>query len=94
MTDDGARGVTWKATLIGGAMTLATSTAGYVSSHWGGVTSEQAAKDKAELIAKIDSSTKAAAAKVADDMREYVDEKFSKASVYSPPKRKGRRAEP
>jgi len=92
MTDDN-KSTTWKATVIGAVMALASSAAGYVSSHWGGVTVESAAKDKAELIAKIESSSASAAAKVEDSMRKYVDEKFDSVPVYQPPKRKGRRGE-
>ena len=88
---DEPRSTTWKATAIGAAMALASSAAGYVSSHWGGVTVESAAKDKAEMKAFIEESAKTTAAKVEDSMRKYVDEKFESVPVYQPPKRKGRR---
>jgi hypothetical protein len=68
--DDTPKNVTWKATLIGTAMTLASSTAGYISSHWGGQTLESAAKDKKELKAFIEESAKTTAATVEDSHAE------------------------
>jgi hypothetical protein len=86
--DDTPKNVTWKATLIGTAMTLASSTAGYISSHWGGQTLESAAKDKKELKAFIEESAKTTAATVEDSMRKYVDKKFETTPLYQPPKKR------
>lgn len=89
--DEPGRSVTWKATLIGGAMTLATSTAGYISTHWGGVTSEQLKAVETAIGTKVD-NVKWDVAKGADEMKRYVDEKVtaSEARVIAaqPKKRK------
>ncbi len=74
--DDTPRSVTWKATLIGAAMTLATSTAGYISSHWGGVSSDQLKDTEARIATKVD-NVKWDVAKGGDEMKRYVDEKVS-----------------
>jgi hypothetical protein len=80
---DDTRSVTWKATLIGAAMTLATSAGGYISSHWGGVKSEQLAADKAEILAAID-VVRHEGAKSSDDLKRYVDEKITAAEARFP----------
>ena len=74
--DDAAKSMTWKATLIGGVMTLATSTAGYISTHWGGVTTEQLQGVETRIGTKVD-NVKWDVAKGADEMKKYVDEKVS-----------------
>lgn len=94
--DDAGRSVTWKATLIGAAMTLATSTAGYISSHFGGVTSEQLKETEARIGTKID-NVDHKVAKSGDDLKTYVDEKFAayEARTAVPSKkRKARASEP
>ena len=73
MNDD-TKSVTWKATLIGGAMTIATSIAGYVSTHWGGVTIEQLKGAEDRIGAKVD-GVKGDVAKSSDELKKYVDEK-------------------
>ena len=97
MTDDSNRGVTWKATAIGAAMTVATSIGGYVSSHWGGVTAEQLQQTEQRLGSKI-SGVEMKVAKTGDDLKEYVDEKISdaeeRASAKQPRKKKRSNAEP
>jgi len=86
--------MTWKATLIGGAMTIATSTAGYISTHWGGVTSEQLKGVETAIGTKVD-NVKWDVAKGADEMKRYVDEKVtaSEARILAaqPKKRKAAR---
>ncbi len=84
--------MTWKATLIGGAMTIATSIGGYVSSHWGGVTSEQLKETETRIGVKID-NVERKVAKSGDDLKAYVDEKLDSAEERLTPKakRKGRR---
>ncbi len=74
--DDAAKSVTWKATLIGGVMTLATSAGGYISSHWSGYTVEAAKESEARIGTKID-NVKWDLAKGIDEMKRYVDEKNS-----------------
>lgn len=92
--DDAGRSVTWKATLIGGAMTLATSTAGYVSTHWGGVTAEQLKDTETRIGTKVD-NVKWDVAKGGDEMKKYVDEKVSASEARilaaQPKKRKAQR---
>jgi hypothetical protein len=78
--DDTPRSVTWKATLIGAAMTLATSAGGYISSHWGGTTVEQLKETETRISAKIDNVDRKVA-KSGDDLKSYVDEKFAAAEV-------------
>ncbi len=95
--DDTPRSVTWKATLIGGAMTLATSTAGYISTHWGGVTSEQLKDTEGRIATKVD-NVKWDVAKGADELKKYVDEKVSASEARilgaQPKKRKAAREQP
>lgn len=95
MGDDSGKSVTWKATAIGAAMTIATSVAGYVSSHWGGVTSEQLQQTEQRLGAKI-SGVEGKVAKSGDDLKAYVDEAITSAEerISKAKKRKERRAEP
>jgi len=92
---DEARGVTWKATAIGAAMTVATSVAGYVSSHWGGVTAEQLAGAEQRLGAKIQ-GVEGKVAKSGDDLKAYVDEAISSAEerISRAKKRRERREQP
>lgn len=93
MTDDG-RVVTWKMAIITGAMTLVTSSAGYVSSHWGGTTQDQLKESAAKLEEKLGSRIDLASAKVSDEIKKYVDEKVeSTLQLTRPSKRKGRRAD-
>lgn len=88
--DDSNRSVTWKATLIGAAMTLATSAGGYISSHWGGTTVEQLKETETRISAKID-NVERKMAKAGDDMKTYVDEKVAGIEVKPPPPAKKKR---
>jgi hypothetical protein len=94
---DEPKSATWKNTVILGAMTLVTSTAGYVSSHWGGVSSDQLKDTEARIATKVD-NVKWDVAKGADEMKRYVDEKVtaSEARILAaqPKKRKAGREQP
>ncbi len=76
MNDSGR--ITWKATLIGSAMTLATATAGYISSHWGGVSSEQLKAAEDRIGIKVDAVSLRIAAE-SDALKKYVDVKIDSA---------------
>jgi hypothetical protein len=78
--NDDTRSVTWKATLIGAAMTIATSIAGYVSSHYGGVTTDQLKETESRIATKVD-NVKWDVAKGGDELKKYVDEKVSSAEA-------------
>jgi hypothetical protein len=93
--DDAGKPMTWKAWLMLAMGGMASSAGGYVSSHWGGVTTEQLSgvkNDVAAVAAKQQSSdaitakqhveTKAEIAAVADKV-----DKLSTA-VLAPKKRK------
>lgn len=90
MADETTKSVTWKATAIGAAMTVATSAGGYISTHWGGVTSEQLQQTEQRLGAKI-SGVELKVAKSSDDLKEYVDEKIESAEDRLSPKLKKRK---
>lgn len=91
---DEPKSATWKNTVILGAMTLVTSTAGYVSSHWGGVTSEQLKAVENRIGEKVD-NVKWDVAKGGDLMKKYVDETVSASEARilaaQPKKRKAAR---
>jgi hypothetical protein len=71
--DDAGRSVTWKATLIGGAMTIATSIGGFISSHYGGVTTDQLKATEERIGTKVD-NVKWDVAKGSDEMKKFVIE--------------------
>ncbi len=95
--NDENKSVTWKATLIGAAMTIASSTAGYVSSHWGGTTRDELKESASNLEDKLGKRIDHAVAKVGDEMKAYVDERVGSAEdrlAIKPKKKKRSNAEP
>lgn len=87
--DDNSRGAWWHGPLIGGVMTLCTGVAGFVGTHWGGVTNDQmtaALKTQSDAVEKKIDEVKAIVAKNADEQKKYIDVRT--APVAAPVKKK------
>lgn len=74
--DDTPKPATLKAVLIYGVMGISSAAAGYISTHWGGVTTEQLKAVENRIGEKVD-NVKWDVAKGGDLMKKYVDETVS-----------------
>lgn len=91
MGEDNTRGAWWHGPLIGGLMTIGTTAAGFIATHWGGVTTDELSKTEKRIVERLSESmskSDQAHAKDVDDLRRYIDAKTTPAVVPKAKKRK------
>ena len=83
--DESAKYATWKTWLMMAATGAVTSAGGYITSHWGGTTSEHLKDTENRLGSKIDDVNRKVATE-GDNLKKYVDDAIAAAEERITPK--------